>query len=220
MDNFVFDKKLEKIIEANTNKWIDWIIDLQSIAQNGLTYGKDTFDLERYQLLRNISAEMMSEISNLPLQKIKNLFCNERGYQTPKLDTRTAIFKNEKILLVKENNDKWSLPGGWVDVQKSAAESAIQEVKEEAGLNINLSKVIAIQDRDKHNYPKQVSRIIKIFFLGELIDGEFKENIETRASNYFTLNELPELDAAKTTREQINMCYQASQTENWQTYFD
>ena len=100
-------------------QWLEWAIELQSLAQAGLTYGKDIFDRERYERIREISAEIMAYKTDIPVQKVKDLFCNETGYQTPKLDTRAAIFQNGKILLVKENSGKWSLPGGWVDVNVS-----------------------------------------------------------------------------------------------------
>ena len=109
-------------------QWLEWAIELQSLAQAGLTYGKDIFDRERYERIREISAEIMAYKTDIPVQKVKDLFCNETGYQTPKLDTRAAIFQNGKILLVKENSGKWSLPGGWVDVNVSVNENTIKEV--------------------------------------------------------------------------------------------
>ena len=134
-------------------QWIDLIVELQSLAQAGLTYGKDVYDKERYERIRDISAEMMAELSGLQVEKVKDLFCNETGYQTPKIDTRAAIFKEGKILLVHENNGTWSLPGGWCDVNVSVTENTIKEVKEEAGLDVSVKSVIAIQDREKHNLP-------------------------------------------------------------------
>lgn len=116
-------------------KWLQWAVELQSIAQAGLFYGKDKFDRERYEQIRTIAAEMISYKTEIPVEKVKDLFCNEEGYQTPKLDTRATIFEGEKILLVKENNGTWSLPGGWVDVDISVKENVIKEVKEEAGLD-------------------------------------------------------------------------------------
>ena len=134
-------------------QWIDLIVELQSLAQAGLTYGKDVYDKERYERIRDISAEMMAELSGVPVEKVKDLFCNETGYQTPKIDTRAAIFKDGKILLVHENNGTWSLPGGWCDVNVSVTENTIKEVKEEAGLDVSVKSVIAVQDREKHNLP-------------------------------------------------------------------
>ena len=86
----------------------------------------------------------LSLIHILGIEKVKNLFCSEAGYQTPKLDTRAAIFKEDKILLVKEMNGTWALPGGWVDVGLSVKENVIKEAKEEAGLDVTADMIIAV----------------------------------------------------------------------------
>ncbi|VIG16709.1 NUDIX family hydrolase [Clostridioides difficile] len=201
-------------------KWLEWAIELQSIAQAGITYGKDIYDRERYERIREISAEIIAYKTDISTEKVKNLFCNESGYQTPKLDTRAAIFENGKILLVKENTGKWSLPGGWVEVNLSVKENTIKEVKEEAGLDITADRIIAIQDRAKHNLPIYAYGVCKIFVLCTVIGGEFKENIETTEFSYFSENELPELATEKNTEEQIKMCFEACRTDTWTVIFD
>ena len=132
-------------------QWMKWAMELQSLAQAGLNYAKDVFDIERYTRIREISAEIMSKKSDISLEKIKNLFCNEIGYQTPKMDCRAAVFKDDKILMVKERDGKWSLPGGWVEVDLSIEENTVKEVKEEAGVSVNAEKIIAVQDGIKNN---------------------------------------------------------------------
>lgn len=205
----------------NTNEaWLQWAVELQSIAQNGLTYGKDKFDLERYERIRKIAAEMIAYKSDISIEKVKNLFCNEIGYQTPKLDTRAAIFKNDTILLVRENNGRCSLPGGWVDVNVSIKENIIKEVKEESGLDVTADFIIAVQDRAKHNLPIYAYRVCKIFVLCSIIGGQFQNNIEATDSNYFSLEELPELATEKNNKEQIKLCFDAYYSDNWKTIFD
>ena len=145
------------------NQWLDWAVELQALAQAGLFYGHDQYDLERYERIRDIAAQMMAQQAGLPLEQVKDLFCNESGYQTPKLDTRAAIFQGEKILLVQENDGRWSLPGGWVDVNVSVKENAIKEVKEEAGLDVTVDLVIALQDRNRHNQPISAYGICVVF---------------------------------------------------------
>ncbi|WP_133015316.1 NUDIX hydrolase N-terminal domain-containing protein [Clostridium cuniculi] len=200
--------------------WLKWAIEIQSIAQCGLTYTKDVYDKERYEQLRNIAAEMLSYKTEIPVNKIKNLFCNEEGYQTPKLDTRAAIFKDGKILLVHEKSGTWSLPGGWVDVLESIESNTIKEVKEEAGLDVIAKKIIAIQDRNKHNTPLYPYGVCKIFVQCDLIGGEFIENIETIEIGYFSLDNLPNLSDEKSNFEQIEMCFKAKEDENWTVVFD
>ena len=201
--------------------WLKVAIEMQSLAQAGLAYTNNVYDIEKYERLREISAEIIANKTDLSLEKVKDLFCNERGYQTPKLDTRAAIFKDDKILLVHENNDTWALPGGWVDVLESIKSNTIKEVKEETGLEVEATKVIAIEDRNKHNKPIYAYGVCKVFVLCELIGGSFKENIETTEIKYFSINDLPNnLAIEKTNEEQIKMCFEAYKDKNWKTYFD
>ena len=202
------------------DKWLKLAIEIQSLAQNGLTYANNVYDIERYERLRDISAEMLNMKTDLSIDKIKDLFCNETGYQTPKLDTRAVIFKDNKILLVHENNGTWSLPGGWVDVLESVKSNTIKEVKEETGLNILAKKIIAIQDRNKHNKPIYAYGVCKIFVLCDIIDGKFEKNIETTEIDYFSIDNLPLLAEEKNNKEQIAMCFKAVEDENWQVEFD
>ena len=204
----------------NNKVWINWITELQAMAQNGLTYVKDIYDKERYIRLREIAAEMMAHVTDIPLEKMPGLFCYERGYQTPKIDVRAAMVEGGKILLVQENSGKWSIPGGWCDINLSVRENAIKEAKEEAGLDIEIKRVVALQDRSKHNFPPQASSICKVFVLCKALGGKFEANSETTASGWFGLDNLPELDKGKTTREQIELCIQASKAEHWDTLID
>lgn len=200
--------------------WLQWAIELQSLAQAGLTYGKDAFDLERYERIREISAEMVSHMSDIPVEKVKDLFCNEIGYQTPKLDTRSAIFEDGKILLVREKSGRWSLPGGWCEVDLSIAENAVKETKEEAGLDVVVDRVLAIQDRAKHNLPVYAYGVCKVFVQCSVLGGQFEQNTETTECRYFAENELPELAAEKNNEEQIRMCFEAYHAEDWKTLFE
>lgn len=204
----------------NGETWLSWAIELQALAQAGLFYSKDIYDIERFSRIREIAAEMIASPAGLPLERVKDLFCNETGYQTPKLDTRAAVFQQDKILLVQENNGLWSLPGGWVDVDLSVGENTIKEVKEEAGLDVMPSMVIAVQDRKKHNPEIYAYNICKVFVLCDLLGGSFQANSETIASGWFTMDSLPPLSENKNTRSQIQMCFDAVRAEHWETVFD
>ena len=202
-------------------RWLKWAMEIQSLAQSGLAYTQNKYDIERYERLREISAEILSEKTSLNLDKVKNLFCNETGYQTPKLDTRAAIFKDNKILLVHENNGTWALPGGWCDVLESVKSNTEKEVKEETGLDAKAVKIISIQDRNKHNKPAYAYGVCKVFVLCDILGGEFIENIETTGTQYFSLDNLPSnLAEEKSNQEQIEMCFNAYYDKNWQTQFD
>ena len=203
------------------DKWLDFAIRIQSIAQTGLLYGKDQYDKERYGELRKIAAEMISEKTDISVEKVYDLFCNETGYQTPKVDTRAAVFMDDKILLVHENNGTWSLPGGWCDVDQSIASNTEKEVKEEAGFTVKAEKLIAVQDWRKYNVTNYAYGVVKAFVMCRYESGNFEENIETTEIAFFGKDELPDhLAVEKCTREQILMCFEAYENPEMPTLFD
>lgn len=206
--------------QEQEHQWLEWAKELQFIAQARLTYTKDPFDKERFGRIREIAAEIISARIRLPLAQVKDLFCNETGFQTPKLDTRAAIFKNDKILLVEENDGTWSMPGGWVDVTETVRSNTVKEVKEEAGLDVEAVRVIALHDRNLHNQPPYAYNVCKVFVLCEVKGGSFHPNIETVGSGYFGLDELPPLSVDKNSYQQIEMCFTARLDKNWQVEFD
>lgn len=205
---------------TKTDKWLEWAVRLQALAQNGLAYTTNAFDKERFEEIRQIAAEMLVEPSGQPLEVVTDLFASETGYQTPKLDTRAAIFQKDKILLVQEADGRWSLPGGWVDVDQSLMDNTVKECKEEAGLEIEVYRLVAVLDKHKHQPSRSAHHVTKIFFLCKSLGGQFVANTETLASGYFALDELPELSVNKTTKEQIDLCYEAYQAEVWEARFD
>ena len=162
----------------------------------------------------------MTAKSGLEMETVKNLFCNESGFQTPKLDTRAAIFENGKILLVRETAGKWSLPGGWVDVDQSIASNTVKEVKEEAGLDVEPVRLIAVLDGNRKQPRHYAYGICKLFVLCQAKGGRFSANHETSESAFFSLDNLPPLFTEKNTEEQIRMCFLAAADEKWQVMFD
>lgn len=206
---------------SDLNQLTKWAMEIQALSQTGIEYSKDVYHLERFERLREISAEILSSQTDLPIEKVKDLFCDEIGYQTPKLETRAAIFKDNKILLVQEKDGRWSLPGGWVDIGVSVKENTIKEVYEEAGIDVSADYIIAIQDRDKHNLPIYIHKVCKVFVYCSYISGEFKENIETINSGYYSFDELPEpIATSKNSYEQIKMCFDAHLSKDWTVLFD
>lgn len=200
--------------------WLQWVIELQSIAQCGLTYAKDVYDIERYQRLRELSAQMLAAVSELPVERVEALFCNETGYQTPKLDTRAAIIQEGCILLVQERSGLWALPGGWVDVLETIRSNAEKEAREEAGLIVRAERIVALQEHNLHNPPSYPYGIVKAFVLCTLLGGAFRPNSETVASGWFAPDALPPLALSKTSPEQIDLCLRAWRDPAWQVVFD
>ncbi|MCC8021212.1 MAG: NUDIX hydrolase N-terminal domain-containing protein [Akkermansia sp.] len=202
------------------DRYLDRIFELQMIAQAGLAYSRDPFDIDRFRRLRRMAAEMLGEEAGLSTETVSGLFCNEEGYPTPKLDSRAAVFDAAgRILLVRERSDgTWSLPGGWVDSNLSVAENLVKEVREEAGLDVVPGKFVALLDRNRHNVPPFAYGIAKAFMICEAAEGRFAPSLETDASGYFSLDSLPApLSVNRNTKEQIALCFLARKDPHWQT---
>lgn len=202
-------------------KWLEWAKELQSIAQAGLTYSRDVYDLERFEQIREISMEIMSQYTKVDQSVLKNLFANETGYPTPKVDIRAVIFEDNKILLVKENSDdSWSLPGGWADIGLTPSEVAIKEVKEESGFDVKPVKLLGVLDKKCHPHPPSPYHVYKIFIQCEIIGGGPQTGIETTAVGFFAENELPKLSEGRNTRSQIKMLFRQVNNPQEPVYFD
>lgn len=187
-------------------EWLDIAKQIQSIAQAGLTFCENKYDIDRYHQLRELSLKIVNEFTGIKQEKLIDIFTSEKGYQTPKVDVRGVIFRNDKILMVRENIDGlWSIPGGWADVGLTPFEVAVKEVKEEAGLIVKPVRLLAVLDKKLHLHPPDLYHVYKMFVLCEETGGELSIGLETTDVNFFSPDNLPPLSLHRITREQINM---------------
>lgn len=203
-------------------QWLEWAQNLQAIAQSGLTYTTNPFEIERYKKVQKIAAEMIAQHTDEDLDEILNLFDQQSGYATPKVDVRGVVFQDDKILLVRELMDggKWTLPGGWVDVNDQPSSAAEREVWEESGYQVKAKKLLAVYDRNKHGHPAYIFHIFKFYFECELIGGQPANSIETSDAAFFAEEEIPELSIARTTPEVLHRIFTIHLHPDWPTDFD
>jgi ADP-ribose pyrophosphatase YjhB (NUDIX family) len=203
-------------------QWLRWSRELMAIAQNGLTFTTNPYDVERYEAVRRIAAEMMATHTGADQERIVGLFAQESGYATPKVDVRGVVFRDDAILLVKEREDgRWTLPGGWADVNESPREAVDREVFEESGYRVQATKLLALFDRAKHpHWPPFPFHIYKVFILCDLVGGDPAASNETEAVGFFRENEIPELSIARTTPGQITRLFEHHRQPDLATDFD
>jgi ADP-ribose pyrophosphatase YjhB (NUDIX family) len=190
--------------------WLSWARALQAVAQTGLHYAKDRFDIERYEQTRAIAATMMAAGSDQPTPRILELFRQDSGYATPKVAVRGAAFRDGRILLVRElTDDRWSLPGGWADVNQSPAECIEREIHEESGYTARATKLAAVWDRRRHGHlPPYPHYVYLLFFVCELTGGAGRPSNETSDADFFAEDALPELSVARVTEAQIRRMFE------------
>jgi len=188
--------------------WLDMAKRLQAVAQAGLTYCDNKYDIDRYQQIRLLSLEIMQDFTGQEMKKLMNGFAADKGYPTPKVDVRGVVFRGDTILLVRETIDgNWSVPGGWADVGLTPNEVAVKEVFEESGLVVSPVRLMAVLDKKCHNHPPDMYHIYKIFILCKEVGGMLQQGMETSETGFFGLHELPPLSSPRITQEQIALLY-------------
>ncbi|AZL16385.1 NUDIX hydrolase [Rickettsiales endosymbiont of Stachyamoeba lipophora] len=209
---------MQKIKENNL---LEYIRELQSIIQSGIAYSKDHYTQERFERLNQITAQML--IENYPLDEkiIKSFFGNNSGYATPKVAVRGAVFKDNKILLVKESTDGlWALPGGWADINLTPAENIKKEILEETGYIAKATKLIGLFDNRLHEHKSKFQHVYIAFFLCEIIGGVPQLSYETTDIGFFTEDDLPELSTGRVTLEEVKICFEHYNESNLLPSFD
>jgi len=199
----------------------EWVRKVQAIAQNGLAFTRDPFDRERYtQLMELVTALLASELE-IPAADARALWAQERGYATPKVDVRGGVFVDDRVLLVRERTDgRWTLPGGWVDINDAPAEAVEREIYEESGYRARAVKLAALVDKNRHPHPPGLHHIYKLFFLCELAGGAPATSSETDAVEFFPVYELPPLSLGRVLASQIERLYQHRLDPKLPTDFD
>jgi len=193
----------------NQNEMLQLAKQVQALAENGLHFSENDFDLDRYQILEEISLRMLSLVTGLPAETIEVATPERNGYRTPKVDVRAVIFNDrDEILMVKERVDsRWSLPGGWCDVGYTPRETAEKETEEEAGIKVKVSRLLAVFDKKCHDHPEDLFYAYKIFLECETENYEISTGMETLDVGFFKQEELPELSTPRNTAGQIHKMF-------------
>jgi len=187
--------------------WLGWSREIQAIAQSGLTFTTDPYDRDRYIQLRALAAQIMAAHSSADASRIEELFANQYGYATPKVDVRGAVFRDDKILMVREVSDghRWTLPGGWADVNLSVGDNVIKEVREESGFDVVITKLAAVWDRARQGHtPPLPFSVTRHFFICAITGGSAALSLETSEVGFFAEHDLPDdLSVARILPHQI-----------------
>jgi ADP-ribose pyrophosphatase YjhB (NUDIX family) len=201
--------------------WLTMGRELRAIAQIGLTFSKDPFDRQRFERIRELGASLLAEGAGLEAATVLDLFHADAGYATPKVDVRGAAFRDGRILLVREVSDgRWTLPGGWADVNQTPAQCVVREVAEESGFEARAVKLAAVHDYRKRNAPNHLDSIYKLFFICEIIGGSAQPSDETSEVAFFPRTDLPPLSKGRTTEEQIELMFRYAEHPQLAPDFD
>jgi ADP-ribose pyrophosphatase YjhB (NUDIX family) len=194
---------------------------LLALAQTGLHFTPQEYDRERYREVAQIASQLLALESKLPAEELHRTWFVEDGYATPKVDVRGAVFRGDQVLMVRERvDDKWTLPGGWADVNDTPSHAVLKEIEQESGFTARVVKLAAVFDRNKHEHPPFLFHLWKMFFICEITGGEARTSYETTAVEFFPLDDLPELSTGRATAAQIRRMHRHYLHPELPTEFD
>jgi len=177
---------------------------LHALARTGLHFCANEYDRERYVQIEEIAAELLAGPAADDREQLLAVWRGERGYVTPKIEVRGASFRDGRVLLVRETADgRWTLPGGWADVEETPAQAVEKEIEQESGLRARAVKLAALYDRRRHGHGPSLHHGWKAFFLCELTGGEARGSYETDAVGFFDPAELPPMSLGRSTPAQV-----------------
>jgi ADP-ribose pyrophosphatase YjhB (NUDIX family) len=202
---------------------MEWVRALQAISQTGLHYAQNPYDSQRYREVGALAAAMLSQHTTLDIAQILAFHAAEFGYATPKVDVRGIAFREDRILLVSEILDagRWTVPGGWADVNETPSQAVVREVREESGYETRVVKLLAVYDREQQGHqPSFPFHVYKLFFLCEIVGGEARPNEEASEIAFFARDALPELSGSRVTERQIQHFFDLRSRPDAPTEFD
>ncbi|WP_114953836.1 NUDIX hydrolase [Sphingosinicella terrae] len=205
------------------SQWLHYAKRLQAIASTGVHYCRDDFDRERYGEVAAIANEMLALLGSVPIDRIEGLVSDfAKGYATPKIDVRGALIENGAILLVRERSDGlWTLPGGFADVGRSAAQNIEKEIEEEAGLKVRASRLYGLRHKASRSYAPDVRDFYKLFFLCERSGAEPPcPGAETSEAAFFRAEELPPLSTGRVIEADIHSAFAFAADQSRTAVFD
>ena len=202
--------------------WLKWAREIQALAQTGKRYSVNDFQTERYERLMEIAAEIVAAANGVEPEPIARDFKAQTGYATPHIDVRGAVFRDGKLLMVRERIDGgWTMPGGWADVGDVPSEAAEREVWEEAGFRVKARKVVGVYDANRVDGWISLYHSYKLVFLCDLLSGEASPSNETSEVGFFGLDEIPAtLSGERTPPRIIQDAFRLMREPDCPTIFD
>jgi ADP-ribose pyrophosphatase YjhB (NUDIX family) len=177
---------------------------LQALARTGLHFCANEYDRERYEEIERIAAELMTGGDPAAGDELLDAWRRDGGYVTPKVEVRGAVFRDGRVLLVRETIDgRWTLPGGWADVNETPSEAVQKEIEQESGYRARAAKLAALYDRRRHGHGPSLQHCWKAFFVCELTGGDARGSYETDAVAFFDPAELPPMSLGRSTPAQV-----------------
>lgn len=118
-----------------------------------------------------------------------------------------------KILMIRRtDNDKYSIPGGGLEVGETPSQAVVREVSEETGIDVTVTGLVGVFSNPDHVIAYddgEVRQEFSICFTADPIGGEPRTSAESKAVEWVTMEDLETLDVHPSIRLRIDLGLEA-----------
>jgi ADP-ribose pyrophosphatase YjhB (NUDIX family) len=164
--------------------------EIRAIAHNGLEFVTDPYDQERYERLLELVSAAYGEALDLPPKAVRHQLRAEFGRITPKIGANAAIFdpQGRIVLVQRAENQRWCLPGGWLEANETPAAAAVRETHEETGLTV---RPLQFVDVGTEPTGAGLYTLVAITYLCESIEGTLRGSQEGPTVQFWEIEAVP-----------------------------
>lgn len=192
--------------------------ELRGIANQGRYFAQSPYDAENYRRVLALSARLVAAIEQRDPKEIVPQFEDLLFHVTPISGVDTAVFQDNKLLLIKRHdNNLWAMPGGAMDIGETPIEAAVRELREETCVKGQVSRLLGIFD--SRIWASHINvQVLMYVFQVEIIEGSPQTTIEAIDVGFFAEDDLPPLSLGHAGR--IPLIFQLVRGELPIPYFD
>lgn len=143
---------------AGSRDLLRWSETLAAIARTGIGFTSSIYERERFEEVLAVAGDIAARAREVDEggpdgnQTVQEWLGAVRpgvaGYVTPRLSVGAIVGNDDRQILLVRRRDSgvWLYPTGWADVGYSAAEVAVKEVAEEAGIDVEPVRLVMVLD--------------------------------------------------------------------------
>ena len=193
--------------------------ELRSIANSGTFYAENDYDRERYERALSLSARLVAAVEERPVNEVMEEYRQDLSHVTPYVSADAVVFRERRILLIKrEDNGLWAMPGGRTEVGETWAQSVARELREETGVVGAATRLLGVFDSRIWGR-RTKNHVYWSTWLVETGDDQTPvAGPETTGVGFFAEDDLPPLDPGH--RRRVPMVFKLARGDLPVPYFD